>query len=184
MTGSGTLWTVGHSQLPAAAFMALLAPERIERIADVRRFPVSRRHPQFNENALAKMLAQAGLDYVHLPELGGRREPLADSRNTGWREAGFRGYADYMETAAFANGMARLMAAATDERTAVMCAEKDWRSCHRGLISDYLKLRGFEVIHIVTPAGTELHPYTQPARLRDGVLSYAADASAQARLDL
>jgi len=184
MTIAGRFWTIGHSVLPASAFIALLTAERIERIADVRRFPVSRRHPQFDAEALAKTLAQGGIDYLHLPELGGRREPLADSPNTGWREAAFRGYADHMQTGDFAAGMARLLAGANDRRTAILCAEKDWRGCHRGLIADYLKLRGFDVIHILQPGKTEQHPYTLPARIRNGMLSYAADIPTQARLDL
>lgn len=184
MTSTGTIWTVGHSILPAEDFIALLAPSHIGLVADVRRFPVSRRHPQFDRDALAAILARSGIEYLHLPGLGGRREPLADSRNTGWRETGFRGYADYMETDAFAAAMARLLAAAAGTRTALMCAEKDWRGCHRGLVSDYLKVRGFDVVHILDSGTTQPHPYTKPARIHDGVLSYAAEIPSQARLDL
>lgn len=184
MTPTGTIWTVGHSILPAEQFIALLVPQRIELVADVRRFPASRRHPQFNRDALAGALVHSDIDYLHLPELGGKREPRSDSKNTGWREAGFRGYADYMDTDAFAEGMARLRAAAADGRTAIMCAEKDWRGCHRGLISDYLKVRGFEVVHILDDGKIEPHPYTKPARLRDGILSYAAEIPTQSHLDL
>jgi len=184
MTIAGRFWTIGHSVLPASAFIALLTAERIERIADVRRFPVSRRHPQFDAGVMAQALEAAGIGYLHLPELGGRREAHADSPNTGWREAGLRGYADYMQTSTFAAGMARLLASGADKRIAILCAEKDWRNCHRGLISDWLKLRGFDVIHVQEPGSTEGHPYTKPARVRNGVLSYAADTPAQARLDL
>ncbi len=184
MTSAGTIWTVGHSALAAEDFVALLAPAYVGLVADVRRFPVSRRHPQFNRDALAATLARSGIEYLHLPGLGGRREPLAESRNTGWREAGFRGYADYMETDAFAAAMARLLAAAAGKRTVLMCAEKDWRGCHRGLLSDHLKVRGFDVVHILDAGKTEPHPYTKAARVRSGKLSYAAEIPSQARLDL
>jgi uncharacterized protein (DUF488 family) len=184
MSPAGTIWTVGHSTLAAEDLAALLAPARIDLVADVRRFPVSRRHPQFNRDALAGTLARSGIGYLHLPGLGGRREPRADSRNTGWREAGFRGYADYMETDAFSAAMAALLAAAAGKRTALMCAEKDWRGCHRGLVSDYLKAHGFGVVHILDSGQTEPHPYTRPARIRNGKLSYAAEMPSQSVLDL
>jgi uncharacterized protein (DUF488 family) len=179
-----TLWTIGHSTLPSEDFIALLAQQKIELLADVRRFPSSRRHPQFNRETLADSLERAGIGYLHFPELGGRREPRPDSVNTGWREAGFRGYADYMHTAAFTAGVARLLGAASARRTAIMCAEKAWQDCHRGLISDLLKAIGHQVIHIVDDLHEEQHPYTGPARLVDGALSYAAAAPAQSSLDL
>jgi uncharacterized protein (DUF488 family) len=184
MSPSGTIWTIGHSILPVGEFIALLAVQDIQLIADVRRFPASRRHPQFNRDALAGSLAQSGIAYLHLPELGGRREPLPESSNSGWGEAGFRGYADYMETAAFADGMARLCATAAGKRTAIMCAEKDWHGCHRSLISDYLKVRKVDVVHILASAKTEMHSYTKPARIVDGMLTYAAEPPSQPELDL
>ena len=168
------LLTIGHSTLAADPFMTMLLAHRIELLADVRRFPVSRRHPQFNREALAKMLVSHGIAYLHFPELGGRREPKPDSPNTAWREAGFRGYADYMETAEFNQGIARLFEAAQAKATAIMCAEKSWRSCHRGLIADHLKASGIEIIHILDAAATESHPWTAAVRLIDGRLSYAA----------
>jgi uncharacterized protein (DUF488 family) len=165
-------------------FVALLRMRRIEMLADVRRFPSSRRHPQFNRESLATSLAADGIDYLHFPELGGRREPRPDSVNTGWREDGFRGYADYMRTAEFVAGIARLLAAASERRCAIMCAEKAWQNCHRGLISDLLKAAGHEVIHIVDSKHDEQHPYTKPARIVDGLLTYAATTPVQSRLDL
>ena len=168
------LLTIGHSTLAADAFLAILTAHRVELLADVRRFPASRRHPQFNREALAEILASLGIAYLHFPELGGRREPKPDSPNTAWREAGFRGYADYMETAEFNRGITRLLEAAPARATAIMCAEKSWRSCHRGLIADHLKASGIEVIHILGAADTEPHPWTAAARLIDGRLSYAA----------
>lgn len=187
MDGTGTsrprIWTIGHSTLPATQFLALLEASDIESLADVRRFPSSRRHPQFNLEPLAASLAAAQISYQHFPELGGRRDPLPDSVNTGWREDGFRGYADYMQTAEFAAGISRLLAAAAQRRCAVMCAEKDWQNCHRGLISDLLKVSGHEVIHIAGDAHHATHPYTKPARIVDGRLSYSAAAPVQSRLD-
>jgi uncharacterized protein (DUF488 family) len=176
------VWTVGHSTLPGEEFALLLEAHGIEQLADVRRFPISRRHPQFNRDALATRLAQNGIAYLHLPELGGRREPQPDSANTAWRDAGFRGYADYMQTAAFAEGTARLIEAAQTKRTAIMCAERTWQSCHRGLIADHLKVCGAEVNHILDAQHTELHPYTSVARLLEGSLSYALPQTDQQQL--
>ena len=178
------IWTIGHSTLPAVDFVALLAGRGIRGLADVRRFPSSRRHPHFNRESLVTSLAAAGIDYLHFPELGGRREPRPDSPNAGWREAGFRGYADYMHTADFSAGIARLFDAASSRRLAIMCAEKAWQNCHRGLICDFLKASGYEVIHIVDRMRDEIHPYTKPARLVDGALSYAAPMPLQSSLDL
>jgi uncharacterized protein (DUF488 family) len=176
------LLTIGHSTLAADAFVAILTAHRVELLADVRRYPASRRHPQFNREALAVMLAGRGIAYLHLPELGGRREPKPDSPNTAWREAVFRGYADYMETAEFKQGIARLLEAAQARATAIMCAEKSWCSCHRGLIADHLKASGTEVIHILDAAAAEPHPWTAAARLIDGRLSYATAGIDQQQL--
>lgn len=160
----------------------MLTAQRVELVADVRRFPVSRRYPQFNRQALAEMLASHGFAYLHFAELGGRREPKPDSPNTAWREAGFRGYADYMEAAEFSRGIARLLEAARPRSTAIMCAEKSWRNCHRGLIADHLRASGIEVIHILDAATTESHPWTAPARLIGGRLTYAAPGIDQQQL--
>jgi uncharacterized protein (DUF488 family) len=176
------LSTIGHSTLAAAGFLAMLTAHRVELVADVRRFPASRRHPQFNREALAEMLASHGFAYLHFPELGGRREPKPDSPNTAWREAGFRGYADYTETAEFCQGIARLLEAAQARPTAIMCAERSWRSCHRGLIADHLKVSGIEVIHILDATATEPHPWTAAVRLIDGRLTYAAPGIDQQKL--
>jgi len=178
-----TIWTIGHSTRSADAFVALLQEYGIESLADVRRFPGSRRHPQFEREALRRLLAAEGIGYDHFPALGGRREPRPDSRNTGWREAAFRGYADYMETESFRNGLAQLIDAAARRRTAIMCAEARWRSCHRGLIADALRIRGLEVAHIVDAQRTELHPYTAAARVIGAELSYAATPMVQQQLD-
>jgi uncharacterized protein (DUF488 family) len=168
-----TLWTVGHSNVALGRFIELLTAHHIALVADVRRFPGSRRHPHFSKSALPQSLAAHGIGYLHLAELGGRRTARADSRNTAWRHPAFRGYADYMETSAFAAGLARLGQAAAQQRTAMMCAEALWWQCHRGLIADVLKASGARVLHI-TAAGVQEHPYTSAARIVSGRLSYAA----------
>ena len=174
------VFTIGHSTHSVDAFIELLTSNDVTQVADVRRFPASRRHPQFAREALAAALAGAGIAYEWLPELGGRRAPRPDSRNTGWRNDGFRGYADYMETEAFRVGAARLVDLARRQPTATMCAEHAWQQCHRGLISDYLKVAGWEVLHILARGRTEPHPFTQPARVVEGALTYAS----QGELDL
>lgn len=166
-----TLWTIGHSNVSFDAFLERLRAQGIDRVADVRRFPGSRRHPHFGQEPLADALARAGIDYLHFPELGGRRRAAPDSHNTAWRNEAFRGYADYMETPEFRAGIDRLLDAAADHRVAILCAERLWWQCHRGLIADFLKAGGHEVLHI-TGKGAEAHPYTTAARIVDGRLSY------------
>jgi uncharacterized protein (DUF488 family) len=170
------IWTVGHSTQSLEQFLDLLAGHGIEAVADVRRYPGSRRWPHFAREALQGSLANRGLDYEWMPELGGRREPLPDSPNTTWRNAGFRGYADYMATEAFAEGLGRLASLAEGVRTAIMCAEAVWWRCHRGLIADALRWSGFEVGHIMGPGALITHPYTSAARIEAGLLTYAPPA--------
>jgi uncharacterized protein (DUF488 family) len=169
-----TIWTLGHSTQPLAEFMALLDAHGIGAIADVRRFPGSRKFPHFAAESLARALEETGRRYLPFPELGGRRKPRADSRNTGWRSAGFRGYADYMETQEFGAAIARLLEASRPAPTAVMCAEAAWWRCHRMLIADYLKAMGVTVLHIPRKGPVKQHPYTSAARVVEGVLTYAA----------
>jgi uncharacterized protein (DUF488 family) len=172
------LWTVGHSTQSLEQLLALLAVHDIELVADVRRYPGSRRWPHFAREALADSLAARGLSYDWFPELGGRRSPRADSANTAWRSAGFRGYADYMATQAFADGLARLADLGCGLRTVIMCAEAVWWRCHRALIADGLRWAGFEVYHILGLTSGVLHPYTSAARITEGFLSYAAPGAA------
>jgi uncharacterized protein (DUF488 family) len=167
-----TIWTIGHSTDAIETFVATLRAQAIALLVDVRRFPGSRRHPQFTKDALAIALPAAAIDYLHLPELGGRRQPLKDSPNTAWRLEAFRGYADYMDTPAFAAGIDRLLQVAAGRRAAIMCAERVWWSCHRALIADLLKSHGHDVRHIMGSGRVEPHPYTSAARLVDGQLSY------------
>jgi uncharacterized protein (DUF488 family) len=167
------VWTVGHSTRPLQGFLDLLAANKIEAVADVRRYPGSRRWPHFSQAQLAPALEERGLVYLWLPELGGRRTPEVDSPNTAWRSPAFRGYADYMATEPFADGLDRLVSLAYGLRTAIMCAEALWWRCHRGLIADVLRWLGMEVVHIMGPGSTARHPYTSAASLVDGGLSYS-----------
>ncbi|MBQ4856308.1 DUF488 domain-containing protein [Rhodanobacter sp. B2A1Ga4] len=168
-----TIWTIGHSTRTLQEFLGLLGEYCIEAIADVRRFPGSRRYPYFASDALAATLPAHGIAYQWIPRLGGRRKVQPGSPNTAWRNASFQGYADYTATAEFAAGLAELLTLATGKRTAMMCAEAVWWRCHRSIIADVLKLRGIEVVHIIDAAHATVHPYTSPARVVDGHLSYA-----------
>lgn len=168
-----TIWTVGHSTRSAQEFEQILLAHEIAVLVDVRTFPGSRRYPQFNKSALEESLAESGIRYRHEPRLGGRRTPRKDSHNTAWRNAGFRGYADYMETPEFDAGIKELLELARTQRAAIMCAEALWWKCHRSLIADYLKAAGHEVIHIVDARKTEEHPFTSAARIVEGKLTYA-----------
>ena len=169
-----TVWTVGHSTRTFEDFLDLLQEHRIALLADVRHFPASARVPWTNREALAASLPRAGLAYEHLAGLGGYRKALADSANTGWRNASFRGYADYMATSEFAAALDRLIGLAKEHRTAVMCAEAvPWR-CHRGLLSDALLMRGVRVVHILGPRSTQEHVLTPFAKVRGGRIEYPA----------
>jgi len=172
------IWTIGHSTRPLEEFLQLLSANRIEAVADVRRYPGSRRWPHFSQDTLKSALEQRGLLYLWFPELGGRRTPRADSPNTAWRSPAFRGYADYMATEAFAAGLDRLVNLASGLPTAILCAESLWWRCHRGLIADALRWLQFEVIHIMGADSTASHPYTAAARIVSGRLSYSTAAGA------
>jgi uncharacterized protein (DUF488 family) len=167
-----TIWTIGHSTRAIEEFHQLLAEHEIKALVDVRSFPVSRRHPHFTQAPLAAGLTEKGIEYHHLRSLGGRRKPRGDSKNTAWQNASFRAYADHMESAEFEKGIDQLLELAGEKRAVIMCAEAVWWSCHRSLISDFLKANGVDVIHIVTAKRTESHPYTAAARIVEGKLSY------------
>jgi uncharacterized protein (DUF488 family) len=171
------IWTIGHSTRTIDEFISLLGEHGIELLADVRLLPGSKRYPQFNKEQLAASLGNAGILYQHFPELGGRRKPRKDSRNTAWRNESFRGYADYMERDEFRNGIERFLDLANHSGPgAIMCAEAVWWRCHRSLISDYLKARGIEVMHILGANKTEPHPFTSAARVVNGHLSYVPES--------
>ena len=171
------IWTIGHSTRSIDDIISLLKENEIKLLADVRSLPGSKRYPQFNKETLAESLNAHGIRYEHFPELGGRRKPKADSRNTTWRNASFRGYADYMETEQFQKGAERLLAVAGEAGpAAIMCAEAVWWRCHRSLISDFLKVRGIEVMHILSVDKVEPHPFTSAAQIVGGMLSYGSEA--------
>lgn len=169
------IFTIGHSTHPLEEFIQILNAHAVRAILDVRRFPASRRHPHFNRDALAAELAKRDVRYEWLPDLGGRRAARPDSHNTRWRNASFRGYADYMETPEFGEAIARLQTLAAARMSAIMCAESLWWRCHRALIADYLTVRGLAVFHIVDARKIEAHRCTEPARIVDGRLSYGED---------
>ncbi|MCO5787202.1 hypothetical protein DHB74_12625 [Pseudomonas sp. G11-1] len=174
MAQAETIWTIGHSTRSIEEFIALLHHYRIEAIADVRRFPGSRRLPQFGQEALRASLNEAGIDYQLITELGGRRRAAADSVNVAWRNASFRGYADHTASREFAIGLERLQQLAVRRRTSMMCAEVLWWRCHRSLVSDVLMVGGTRVMHIQDEQHCDEHPYTRPARLYQGRLTYDA----------
>ena len=167
-----SVWTIGHSTRSIDEFLELLRLFCIGVLVDVRAYPGSRRYPQFNKPNLAASLAAAEIDYLHLSELGGRRRAKPDSLNMAWRNESFRGYADYMETHAFREGIERLLDLASQRQTAIMCAEAVWWRCHRSLISDYLKVAGVTVTHILGVEKSEEHPFTSAAQIVNGKLSY------------
>ena len=155
-----TVWTIGHSTRSFEALVALLRAHRIDTVVDVRTIPRSRRHPQFEKDALIESLPQATIAYTHMPGLGGLRKPRPDSPNTGLRNEGFRGYADYMLTAPFEHHLAALLELAAGTRSALMCAEAvPWR-CHRSLLSDALVARGARVLHILDRGAQSPHALT------------------------
>ena len=170
-----TVWTVGHSTRSLAEFLAILAPYRIEAVADVRRFPGSRRQPQYNQPALAVALHTAGIDYISIPALGGRRQLASKAPRSAWRHPAFQGYADHLDSDEFAAGLFELLMLAWGLRTAVMCAEVLWWRCHRRMIADVLVSLGARVVHIRDAKTAQAHQLAAPARLVRGVLTYAPE---------
>lgn len=172
--------TVGHSTHSLEGLVHLLRAHGVETLADVRLIPRSRRMPHFGADSLAVELPRHGIRYLPLKELGGRRRARRDSPNTGWRVAGFRGYADYMASEPFERALAALEQEARRRRTAVMCAEGLWWRCHRRLVADALVARGWRVVHVAPDGRAETHELTPFAVFEEGRLSYPA---AQGRLD-
>lgn len=172
-----TLWTIGHSTRAWDVFVGMLHDAGIRALVDVRRHAGSRRYPQFSGATMGGALEAAGIGYVPMPDLGGRRQVRKDSHNTAWRNTSFRGYADYMETDGYRDARDALATLARDTPTAVMCAEAMWWQCHRGLISDDFKAEGWRVLHLMQPGRTEEHPWTGAARIVDGRLSYQEPAT-------
>ena len=167
-----TILTVGHSTLPIDKFLDMLEAHDIRQLVDVRTIPKSRRNPQFGQDQLPMSLEGRGIRYIHLPGLGGLRHARKDSINTGWKNASFRGYADYMQTPAFADHLDELIEIAGAGRTVIMCAEAvPWR-CHRSLIADALTARGIDVEHLMSVTSRKTHTYTPFARVEGPSVTY------------
>jgi uncharacterized protein (DUF488 family) len=166
------IYTIGHSTRSLDDFIALLAAHGVRQLADIRSIPRSRRHPHFSAVELSASLGERGIGYRHIRALGGMRKPRADSANSAWRVAGFRGYADYMETEAFAAALDELIAFADVAPTAMMCAEAVWWQCHRQLVADALVARGFDVRHILSASAAPSHALTDFAQIGGGRVSY------------
>jgi uncharacterized protein (DUF488 family) len=169
------IFTLGHSTLPLKEFIALLRAYGIECLADIRTVPRSRHNPQFNADTLGDALREHGIAYTPLSALGGLRHPRKDSPNAGWRNDGFRGFADYMQTGAFARGLEELIALGQERRTAIMCAEAvPWR-CHRSLVADALTVRGIPAVEILSITNSREHKLTPFARVEGTAITYPPD---------
>ena len=172
-----TVLTVGHSTHSIEDFIRILKAHKVSRVVDVRTVPKSRHVPQYNAESLAAKLPAQGIDYFHIKTLGGLRHPAKDSVNTGWRNASFRGYADYMGTEEFRKGIDRLLALAQGKRAAIMCAEAvPWR-CHRSLIGDALLLRGVDVEDILSKTQTRKHVFTPFAKVHGLEITYPSEGT-------
>jgi uncharacterized protein (DUF488 family) len=169
------MMTIGHSNRPLEELIGMLQAHGVDLLVDVRTIPKSRHNPQFNSDSLPAPLRAAGIEYRHMPELGGLRHARKDSINTGWRNASFRGYADYMQTPEFDAALASLLQAAEGRQAALMCAEAvPWR-CHRSMIADALTARGIPVEHIMSAAKRNPHTMTGFARVDGTRVSYPAE---------
>ena len=166
------IFTIGHSTHPISEFIDILQSFSISIVADIRNFPGSKRYPHFNRENLVATLENNNIRYVHFKDLGGRRKPLDNSVNTRWRNAAFRGYADYMSSDSFAQAISELQRLASGHNVVYMCAEAVWWSCHRSLISDYLKVRGWRVFNIMAVGKAPEHPFTSAAKIVEGELRY------------
>jgi uncharacterized protein (DUF488 family) len=164
------IWTIGHSTRDIDHFINMLRSFRIELLADVRHFPGSRKFPHFNKAVLKQSLEDAGIEYLHLEDLGGRRKPHTNSINSQWTNDAFRGYADHMQTNTFRQSIELLEQLGREKRTVYMCSEAVWWRCHRALISDHFKSKGWNVQHIMDAGKSTEHPYTGPARAAQGRL--------------
>lgn len=172
-SGEHIIYTIGHSTHSWEDFLSMLKSFDIRVLVDIRTFPGSRKFPQFDQENMIKELPENGIQYLHMKELGGRRKPKKDSKNDRWRNTSFRGYADYMETAEFKNAVGKLKGIASANRTAYMCSEAVWWRCHRALVSDFLKVEGWNVQHIMATGKSQEHPYTSPAIVVDGEIYYS-----------
>ena len=167
-----TIYSIGHSTRSLDEFLNMLRSFDIKILTDIRSLPGSRRFPQYNMENLKTSLEEIGVQYIHLADLGGRRKVKKDSKNNLWNNNSFRGYADYMETEEFENAIVKLEHIALEQPTAYMCAEAVWWRCHRSMVSDYLKAKGWAVLHIMATGKVQEHKYTSPARIVDGNVFY------------
>ena len=175
------VFTIGHSTRPIEQFIELLRAHGVKRVIDVRTIPRSRHNPQFNRESLAESLRGSGIGYTHLRKLGGLRHPTKDSINFGWRNSGFRGFADYMQTPEFETALDRAIKLARTKPCAVMCAEAvPWR-CHRSLISDALMVRQIRVKHIVSVTRAQPHKITPFALIRAARIIYPDETLRRSR---
>lgn len=168
-----TIYTIGHSTRSLEEFLNTLRSFDIKILADIRRLPGSRKFPHFDQVPLKIALEETGIQYIHLADLGGRRKVKKDSKNTRWNNSSFRGYADYMESEEFENAIAILESMALTQPTTYLCSEAVWWRCHRSMVSDHLKAKGWTVWHIMAPGKAQEHPYTSPARIVDGKVYYS-----------
>ena len=169
---TSVIYTIGHSTHPAEQFLALLRAHEVRQVADIRTVPKSRRHPQFNSDALDAFLHAHGIAYRHFPFLGGLRKPRPDSVNSGWRHPSFRGYADHMASEEFSAGLEALLEFSRAGRTTVMCAEAVWWQCHRQLLADALLARSVPVRHILTAGDAKPHRLSEFAQVSEGRITY------------
>jgi len=171
--GTYTIYTIGHSTHSLAKFLDMLQSFGIKILADIRSLPGSRKFPQFDKENLKISLEETGIQYIHLADLGGRRKVKKDSKNTRWNNTSFRAYADYMETEEFESAIKKLENMALKQPTAYMCSEAVWWRCHRSMVSDYLKAKGWTVLHIMATGKAKDHKYTAPARIVDENVFYS-----------
>lgn len=168
------IYTIGHSTHSMETFISMLQSFEIRLLVDIRSLPGSRKYPQFNQDNLQTVLSENGIHYYYLKALTGRRKMLKNSHNDRWRNTSFRGYADYMESKEFKDAIEEIEELAEKETTAYMCAEAVWWRCHRSMVSDYLKARGWEVRHILNVGKVKEHPYTSPAIVEKNKVTYSS----------
>ena len=168
-----TIYSIGHSTHSIEEFLNMLRSFDIKIIADIRSMPGSRKFPQFDMEKIKISLNEIGIQYIHMADLGGRRKMKKDSKNNRWNNNSFKGYADYMETKEFENAIVKLEHIALDQPTAYMCSEAVWWRCHRSMVSDFLKAKGWTILHIMATGKVQEHKYTSPARIINGNVFYS-----------
>ncbi len=171
------IYTIGHSTREFEEFLAMLKNNNIKCLVDVRRFPSSKKFPAYNQDSLRATLSENDIEYIHIEALGGRRKALKDSPNSVWNHPSFRGYADYMETSEFCGAVKVLEKIASTKVTAIMCSEAVFWRCHRSMISDFLKSEKYQVFHIMSTTKFTEHPYTAPAHIENGKLTYHEEST-------